>query len=141
MQARSAAPVEVSATAGLSVLCIDNDAKILAGMTALLSGWGCDAIVAASAREALRALRTADRGPDLLLVDYHLDEGDGLSAVASIRSRLGEEVPAILITADRSPELKERALKAGIRVLHKPLKPAALRALMSQSTVRRTAAE
>ena len=38
-------------------------------------------------------------------------------------------VPAILITADRSPELKERALKAGIRVLHKPLKPAALRAL------------
>ena len=137
----SAAPVQVSATAGLSALCIDNDEKILAGMTALLSGWGCDAIVARNAREALRALRTAERGPDLLLVDYHLDEGDGLSAVAAIRSKLGEEVPAILITADRSPELKDRALKAGIRVLHKPLKPAALRALMSQSTVRRTAAE
>ncbi len=76
-----------------------------------------------------------------MLVDYHLDEGDGLAAIADLRWKLGEEIPAILITADRSADLRERALKAGIRVLNKPVKPAALRALMAQWSVRRPAAE
>jgi CheY-like chemotaxis protein len=76
-----------------------------------------------------------------MLVDYHLDEGDGLAAVADLRKRLGEHIPAIMITADRSPDLRERALRAGIQVLNKPVKPAALRALMTQWRVSRPAAE
>ena len=40
-----------------------------------------------------------------MLVDYHLDESDGLAAIADIRWKLGAEIPAVLITADRSPEL------------------------------------
>jgi Na+/proline symporter/signal transduction histidine kinase/ActR/RegA family two-component response regulator len=132
---------QLSPLSGMAILCIDNDDKILAGMTALLSGWGCAPIMARNAREAVRALRAAGSTPELMLVDYHLDEGDGLSAVADIRSRLGDEVPAILVTADRSPELRERAMKAGLRVLNKPIRPAALRALMAQSNARRPAAE
>ncbi len=126
---------------GLQVLCIDNDERILSGMTALLSGWGCAPVVAKTAREALRLLSRPDDIPDLMLIDYHLDESDGLTAVADIRWKLGADIPAILVTANRSPELRERALKAGIRVLNKPLKPAALRALMSQWSVSRPAAE
>jgi CheY-like chemotaxis protein len=79
--------------------------------------------------------------PDLMLVDYHLDEGDGLAAITEIRWKLGDDIPAILVTADRSAELRERALKAGIRVLNKPVKPAALRASLAQWNVRRPAAE
>jgi len=129
------------ASAGMAVLCIDNDEKILAGMEAMLTGWGCTPILAKTAREALRLSREAPQPPDLMLVDYHLDESDGLAAVADLRRKLGEDIPAIMITADRSPELRERALKAGIRVLNKPLKPAALRALMTQWSVSRPAAE
>jgi Na+/proline symporter/signal transduction histidine kinase/CheY-like chemotaxis protein len=139
--AARAASVELSATAGMVVLCIDNDERILAGMNALLSGWGCAPILAKNAREALRLTRSGGPPPDLMLVDYHLDEGDGLAAIAEIRRKLGDEIPAILVTADRSAELKEQALHAGIRVLNKPVKPAALRALMAQWNVRRPAAE
>jgi signal transduction histidine kinase len=138
---REAPPVQLSTTAGMTVLCIDNDEKILAGMTALLSGWGCQPFMAKTARDAVRLLKAAGQAPDLMLVDYHLDEGDGLTALAEVRRRLGEDVPAILVTADRSAELKERAARVGIRVLNKPLKPAALRALMAQWSVRRAAAE
>ena len=109
--------VAPSAVSGLTVLCIDNDEKILAGMTALLSGWGCTPIVAHNAREAVRQLRGSERTPELMLVDYHLDEGDGLSAIADVRWKLEDDIPAILVTADRSAELRERALKGGIRVL------------------------
>jgi CheY-like chemotaxis protein len=136
-----AAPSPLPAAAGMSVLCIDNDEKILAGMDALLSGWGCMPILAKTAREAIKLARDAARLPDLMLVDYHLDEGDGLAAVAAVRKKLGEDIPAIMITADRSPDLRERALKAGMQVLNKPVKPAALRALMTQWRVSRPAAE
>jgi Na+/proline symporter/signal transduction histidine kinase/ActR/RegA family two-component response regulator len=135
------APPALPAAAGMSVLCIDNDEKILAGMDALLSGWGCAPILAKNAREAIKLSRTAVRPPDLMLVDYHLDEGDGLAAVADLRKKLGGDTPAIMITADRSPDLRERALKAGMQVLNKPVKPAALRALMTQWRVSRPAAE
>jgi len=129
------------AVSGLTVLCIDNDEKILSGMEALLSGWGCTPVTAPSARAALAALSERKARPDLLLVDYHLDESDGLSAVTDLRWRLGRTVPAILITADRSEEVKSLAAKAGVRILNKPLKPAALRALMTQWTPSNVAAE
>ncbi len=128
-------------TAGMAVLCIDNDEKILSGMQALLSGWGAQALTAGSAREAVKLLKRMSAMPDVMLVDYHLDDGVGLAAVAEIRWKFGDHIPAVLITADRSSEVADAAKKAGIRILHKPLKPAALRALMAQLNVSRPAAE
>ena len=78
--------------------------------------------------------------PNGLLVDYHLDQGNGIDAIVALRARCGE-VPAILITADRSPTVREQARAEGIQVLHKPIKPAALRALLAQWRVQRVAAE
>ncbi len=136
----SALPAQ-AAMNGLMIMSIDNDAKILSGMRALLEGWGCDVLTAENGKQAMKQLRRRSDGPDLLLVDYHLDDGNGLSAIADIRWKYGPDLPAILITADRSPEVRDAAAAAGVRVLHKPLKPAALRALMSQLSVQRTAAE
>jgi len=126
---------------GLTALCIDNDSKILAGMQALLGGWGCEVMTASSGREALRQLRQDLDIPDILLVDYHLDEGNGLTAITDIRWKYGLDIPAVLITADRSQEVRDAAMNSSVRVLHKPLKPAALRALVSQLSVQRPAAE
>jgi CheY-like chemotaxis protein len=78
--------------------------------------------------------------PNGLLVDYHLDQGNGIVAVAELRRRFGSDMPAILITADRSPRVRDEAREHGIQVLHKPLKPAALRALLAQWRVKRVAA-
>jgi hypothetical protein len=41
-------------------------------------------------------------------------------------------VPAALVTADRDPALRLRARAQQVELLHKPVKPAALRALVRQ---------
>ena len=133
--------VEAGQLAGLTVLCIDNEAKILDGMETLLGGWGCNVLTAADLKGALAAVADAKAPPQGLLVDYHLDDGNGIDAIIHLRWRLGSELPAILITADRSPHVREDALARDIQVLNKPLKPASLRAMIAQWRVRQVAAE
>jgi CheY-like chemotaxis protein len=78
--------------------------------------------------------------PGVLLVDYHLDEGNGIDAIVELRRRYGAELPAILVTADRSESVREEARTRAIPIVNKPVKPAALRALLAQSRVHRVAA-
>jgi CheY-like chemotaxis protein len=125
---------------GMVVLCIDNEPKILDGMETLLSGWGCRVLKASRLEAAIAAVTEARLSPDGLLVDYHLDDGHGIDAIAELRRRFGAELTAILITADRSPRVREDARAQGIQVINKPLKPAALRALLTQWRVQRVAA-
>jgi len=73
------------------------------------------------------------------LVDYHLDEDDnGLATMAAIRERYGD-LPGVVITADHSDEVRSAARRMGYTVLRKPVKPAALRAIISQFTLRSAA--
>jgi Na+/proline symporter/signal transduction histidine kinase/CheY-like chemotaxis protein len=145
----SAAPIELPARdeprldpgqlVGIAALCIDNEPSVLDGMETLLHGWGCEVIKAPDLDTAIAAIEESSLMPNGLLVDYHLDHGNGIDAIAALRRRCGE-VPAILITADRSPAVRERARAGGIQLLHKPIKPAALRALLAQWRVMRVAA-
>ena len=124
---------------GTAALCIDNEPSVLDGMETLLRGWGCEVIKAPDLGAALAAIAESPIMPNGLLIDYHLDEGNGIEAIVALRRRCGE-LPAILITADRSPAVREQARAEGIQVLHKPIKPAALRALLAQWRVLRVAA-
>ena len=127
--------------AGIAVLCIDNEPQILDGMETLLGGWGCRGAQGAGSRDRDRRDRARRRTPpNGLLVDYHLDQGNGIDAIAELRRRFGADLPAILITADRSPQVRDEARAQDVQVLNKPLKPAALRALMAQWRVQRVAA-
>lgn len=135
-----AAVQDPSQLAGIIALCIDNDPSILDGMEIMLRGWGCDVIKAPDLTTATAALDSRRITPNGLLVDYHLDEGNGLSTIAALRKRLGEQLPAILITADRSPRVRDETRAANIQLLHKPIKPAALRALLAQWRFLRIAA-
>jgi CheY-like chemotaxis protein len=115
----------------LHVLCLDNDSTILDGMLALLTRWGLSCDTARTIAEAQAAV--ARRRPDLILADYHLDDSvDGHEALARLRAALSPPPPGALITADASPELKARARSLGHALLRKPVKPAALRALIAQ---------
>jgi CheY-like chemotaxis protein len=126
---------------GLRVLAIDNEPRVLDGMRTLLTKWGCRVAIALDLREARAALATLDGLPDAIVADYHLDEGDGLSAIAALRHQLGERTPAILATADRSVEVREAAARADVALLNKPLKPAPLRAQLRRCQALREAAE
>ena len=113
----------------LTVLCLDNDTTILDGMKALLHRWGVDCRLAEDVVQAEHQLRQGDI--DLLLADYHLaDSTDGLQVLQQLRDRLGRLPPVAMITADGSSELKQRARELGYPLLHKPVRPAALRALL-----------
>jgi Na+/proline symporter/signal transduction histidine kinase len=141
------APVEIvapqrnSALKGLTIVAIDNEPAILEGMTTLLEGWGCATIVATNQREAERALARRKVTPDVIIADYHLDESDGVETIVNMRWKLGRAVPGVLVTADRSPGVREKAEAKDIRLLVKPLKPAALRALLAQLSASRAAVE
>jgi CheY-like chemotaxis protein len=106
----------------------------------LLGGWGCRVLKAPDLATAVDAIAESQVAPNGLLVDYHLDKGNGLDAIIELRRRFGAELPAILITADRSPQVRDAAREQDVQVLSKPLKPAALRALMAQWRVPRVAA-
>ena len=127
--------------AGTVVLCIDNERAILDGMHTLLGGWGCRVLKTVDLAEALAAIEGSGTEPDGLLVDYHLDGGNGISAIAELRRRYGRDLAAILVTADRSLHVREEARAVGVHVLNKPVKPASLRALITQWRVQRVAAE
>ncbi|WP_422416240.1 PAS domain-containing hybrid sensor histidine kinase/response regulator [Pseudomonas sp. GZD-222] len=118
--------------AGLQVLCIDNEDSILIGMNSLLSRWGCQVWTAHSRQECSVLLDEGLR-PHLALVDYHLDEGDtGTELMAWLRTRLGEPVPGVVISADGRSETVAQVHAAGLDYLAKPVKPAALRALLNR---------
>ncbi len=127
--------------AGTVILCIDNEPAILDGMETLLGGWGCRVLKAADLASALAVLDASDSELDGLLVDYHLDGGNGVGAIGELRRRFQRDLPAILITADRTARVREEARAAGVHVLNKPIKPASLRALITQWRVQRVAAE
>jgi Na+/proline symporter/signal transduction histidine kinase len=126
---------------GTVVLCIDNEAKVLDGMEALLGGWGCKVLKAPDLATALDVAAASDVAPNGLLIDYHLDKANGIEAIVELRRRYGADLPAILITADRSPHVRAEARAQEVQVLNKPVKPAALRALMGQWRAQRVAAE
>ena len=125
----------------LAILAIDNEPAVLDGMAQLLGGWGCEVATARSLGEARLRLRMAGRPPDGIIADYHLDEGTGLDVVRTLREEIGMLVPAVLVTADRSPELRAAAEGAEVAILNKPLKPAQLRALLGRLSSTSLAAE
>ncbi|UYN96022.1 MAG: PAS-domain containing protein [Enhydrobacter sp.] len=113
------------------VLCIDNEVRVREAMAALLGGWGCRVVSVATLQDALDQIARIGRLPDLVLADLHLDEGpDGLEVVAVLRRKWGQPVTAALVTADRDPTLRLRARAQQVELLHKPVKPASLRALL-----------
>lgn len=125
---------------GMFLLCIDNEPAVLDGMQTLLKGWGCRVRAVESREKALKVIAEEPVPPDAILADYHLDRGTGVDAILSIRAMTGVEIPAVIITADHTVEVQRDIRRLGIGLLRKPLKAAALRALLSQTIVRRTVA-
>jgi len=125
---------------GSVTLCVDNEPAILSGMETLLSGWGCTVIKAPDLAGAMAAVERAGRRPTVLLVDYHLDDANGIDVVVALRRRYGEALPALLLTADRTREVRETARALDIRILNKPVRPAQLRAQLAQWQSQRIAA-
>ncbi|TKT74199.1 PAS domain-containing hybrid sensor histidine kinase/response regulator [Aquamicrobium sp. LC103] len=125
---------------GVNVLCVDNDARILQGMRLLLEGWGCRVSTATGSAELDEPGADLPR-PDVVLADYHLDAENGLDVIVALRARFGAELPAVLVTADRSNEMRAAAAELDVAVINKPVKPANLRTVLTRYRKMLSAAE
>ena len=137
----AARPVSYGDLRGAIVLCIDNDRTILEGMKALLSNWQCPVIAAMDSNDAIEQIKVAKVTPDVIISDYHLDRENGCEAIRAVGVACNINVPGIIVTADNSNEVRTDVSAAGYAFLQKPVKPAALRALISSLIVQRQAAE
>ncbi|MFT3972374.1 MAG: PAS-domain containing protein [Amaricoccus sp.] len=117
---------------GVVAMVVENDASVRTALVGLLETWGVSALDAASPSEALGLLADLGIAPDVIVADYHLDNGrNGLEVIAALRAQYGV-IPAILVTADRSRRLADRCGALGIPLLNKPVEPARLRALLAR---------
>src|SRR3954451_20315409 len=136
----SATPLSKAPMSGMLIVCIENDPAILDGMKTLLTASDATVIKEYDPNIAMAAMEASGERVTGLLVDYHLDRGNGVAAIRDIRQRFGPNIPAILITADRSPNVRIAARQEKIAVLNKPVKPASLRALLGQWRVQQQVA-
>ena len=117
-------------SAGLRVLVVDNEPEVLAATSGLLQRWGHAVEIAGDGAAAL-ALLQAQRF-DVALVDHQLDAGEsGLALIADWRARGLAPAALCMVSADRREEFLKAAAAAQLPVLHKPVKPAALRAWLA----------
>lgn len=117
--------------AGLVALLVDNDAQLRRAMVALLEGWGVTVLDAHGPDEALALIDEMDFVPDVMLIDHQLDDGaDGLDLVTVLRRRFGWR-PTRIISADRSPLLRERCARLGLHLMAKPIDTATLHHFLS----------
>ncbi len=114
-----------------TVICIDNEPQILNGMQQLLSGWGLEVHGVEGSVQA-HALLSQGISPDLLLVDYQLNDEFGTDVVVDLFKQHELDCPVIVITANHTEELKNSVKAAGFHLLLKPLKPIKLRQLFNQ---------
>ncbi|PVY69602.1 Na+/proline symporter [Tamilnaduibacter salinus] len=129
----------VSQLSGLSVLCIDNDETILEGMVALLGNWDCNVIAATHLNQARERLN--GKAPDIILADYQLDDDEnGLDVMDALQGDFQRAIPGILITGYLGDDIRSQATDRGYQILFKPVKPAALRAMVNKLLRRRKTA-
>ena len=94
----------------IKILMIDDEEQILFALRAVFQFQGWDSISARDVPTGLELFRT--QYPDLILIDYHLPQINGIKGVQMIRE-IDPEIPIIVFTIDESQEVANRFLEAG----------------------------
>ena len=94
----------------ITILCIDDDEEICFALKALFRTQQWTTVTSRSVMEGLEAFRTCQ--PDLVLIDYHMPNVNGVEGVQMLR-RLSSAVPIIVFTIDESQEVADTFLAAG----------------------------
>jgi signal transduction histidine kinase/CheY-like chemotaxis protein len=121
------------ASNGKLVVVIDDDPLVLEAMGGLMRGWGCSVVTGSTDTAVLAGLADCERPPDVIISDYHLRDGKtGIEAITRLRNALSAAIPAFLMSGDTNPEPLREARANGYPLLHKPVDPTALRAMLTQ---------
>ncbi|HEX5745986.1 MAG TPA: PAS domain-containing protein [Archangium sp.] len=137
---RPAPPAVLPAHAVLArrrIIVVDDEEDNREVLKVMLEEYGAHVVTAASASEALRAVR--EGRPDLLVSDIGMPGEDGYRLISQVRALPAEEgggVPAVALTAYARVEDRTRALTAGFNMhVAKPVEPAELLSVLSNLVV------
>ena len=123
---------------GAVVCVIENERAILEAMQTLFKRWGSTVLIGASAAELLETVRTAGFAPDVVIADYHLDAGEnGIDAIQAVRKALDPALPGVIVTADRTAEVRRHVADNDCSILNKPVRPGRLRSLVAHLLIHR----
>jgi signal transduction histidine kinase/CheY-like chemotaxis protein len=112
---------------GLRVLCVEDNPGVLLAQRLLLEQWGACVVTASNFAEAVDQAA----GCDALVADHHLGDGpDGLDLIEAVSATIGSR---LLVTADNSERVLDRARRMGVSVLSKPVHPPSLRAFLTHA--------
>ena len=126
-------PPAAFAVEGKLVLVIADAPIVQQGTGGLLGRWGYTVLTTGSDEAALIRLAERQQRPDLIISDYHLANGKtGIRAIEKINAAFGSSIPAILISGDTAPEPAREVKDRGYILLHKPVDPMRLRAVMHE---------
>ncbi|OEF29406.1 hybrid sensor histidine kinase/response regulator [Vibrio rumoiensis] len=132
LESAAVAPIEHAPLANIKVLCVDNEPAILLGMQTLLERWGCEVRTATDLKLSMQAIEQ-DWCPEVVFSDYHLDNGrTGLEVLNHLRQVLGDGFVGVVVSADRSEEVKQAIHQGNFQLLAKPVKPLKLRAVLNR---------
>ena len=129
----AATPSAADGVCGKLVVVIDDDEMVLDGMQGILQSWGCRLVAASSVPVALDLLSRETRVPDLIISDLRLANAcTGMEAITAVCEHCGSAIPAFLISGDTGAERLREAQASGYHLLHKPVPPMALRAMLNR---------
>lgn len=121
--------------AGRRIVIVEDEPAVLCGLEVLLQGWGATVTSFDSVRDVTawaQSYAPAEPAPDLLIVDYRLEEGlTGIDALAALRTRFGAGIPAIVVTGSTMTGHDREAHELGFHLLIKPVVPTKLRAMIA----------
>jgi CheY-like chemotaxis protein len=118
---------------GKLIVVIDDDPLVLESTCGLLRNWGCTVVTGESGGSALAALLKHQRPPDLIVSDFRLSCGKtGIDTIALLRRAFDAAIPALLVSGDTGPEPLHEARTSGSVLLHKPVDPMKLRAVLNR---------
>lgn len=134
--------------ARLRIWVIDDDETVCLAMQTLLHSWGCVCRTAVSAEDVMARVQmneyhhSGDQGgdsngwnstgaPDLIITDFRLrHEQTGRQVLYTLRTHWGQDIPAIILTGDTSPQRLRDAQSTAALLLHKPVSSNELRDAM-----------
>ncbi|MDB5805949.1 MAG: Signal transduction histidine kinase [Betaproteobacteria bacterium] len=128
-----AVPQAPAASHAAAILVLDDDPTVLQSTGLFLQQLGYQPLLAGGVQRAIAILQGRAMLPQAILADYRLNGVEtGIEAVQAIRAELRSAIPAILLTGDLRPELLQEARAAGCDLLHKPVDPEKLDALLAR---------
>lgn len=104
----------------ITILCIDDDVRIRAALSALFTSQGWVSLAAANVMDGLKLCE--ERKPDLIIIDYHMPIIGGVKGVQLIRT-LNATVPILVLTVEDRQSVADEFLEAGANdFILKPIK-------------------